>query len=77
MRQELASPPTHQIGIAQHQIRDIARALQRAHVFAAQKQCFCFKRLSALFLAAISSRSADLAHKVHWTLCAKSRFEGA
>ncbi|KXA18001.1 hypothetical protein HMPREF3216_00785 [Gardnerella vaginalis] len=21
------------------------------------------------FLAAISSRSADLAHKVHWTLC--------
>ncbi|KXA17811.1 hypothetical protein HMPREF3216_00987, partial [Gardnerella vaginalis] len=23
----------------------------------------------ALFLTAISSRSADLAHKVHWTLC--------
>ena len=25
----------------------------------------------ALFLMAISSRSADLAHKVHWTLCLK------
>ena len=25
----------------------------------------------ALFLTAISSRSADLAHKVHWTLCLK------
>ncbi|MDK6399416.1 hypothetical protein QP194_24455, partial [Escherichia coli] len=33
--------------------------------------CFCLERLSALFLAAISSRSADLAHKVHWTLCFK------
>ena len=43
----------------------------RANVFAAQKQCFCLERLSALFLAAISSRSADLAHKVHWTLCFK------
>ncbi|EPI50061.1 hypothetical protein HMPREF1577_01279 [Gardnerella pickettii JCP8017A] len=28
-------------------------------------------QLSALFLTAISSRSADLAHKVHWTLCLK------
>ncbi|EPI55286.1 hypothetical protein HMPREF1572_01115 [Gardnerella vaginalis JCP7275] len=26
-------------------------------------------RYGALFLTAISSRSADLAHKVHWTLC--------
>ncbi|WP_155106070.1 hypothetical protein, partial [Gardnerella vaginalis] len=26
---------------------EIARALQRAHVFAAQKQCFCLERLSA------------------------------
>ena len=29
------------------------------------------RRLAALFLTAISSRSADLAHKVHWTLCLK------
>ncbi|MFU0532614.1 hypothetical protein [Gardnerella vaginalis] len=26
---------------------------------------------ATLFLTAISSRSADLAHKVHWTLCIK------
>ena len=26
---------------------------------------------ATLFLTAISSRSADLAHKVHWTLCLK------
>ncbi|PKZ52964.1 hypothetical protein CYJ70_04415 [Gardnerella pickettii] len=53
-----------------------------AHVFAAQKQCFClellsaqnclralrFKRSGRLARAAISSRSADLACKVHWTL---------
>ncbi|RIY21133.1 hypothetical protein CJI53_06940, partial [Bifidobacteriaceae bacterium VN002] len=55
---------------------------KRAHVFAAQKQCFCLELLSApnyLFAlrfkrkgrserTAISSRSADLACKVHWTL---------
>ncbi|KXA17716.1 hypothetical protein HMPREF3216_00998, partial [Gardnerella vaginalis] len=41
VRQELASPHTHQA-------RKTARALQRAHVFAAQKQCFCLERLSAL-----------------------------
>ncbi|RFT36297.1 hypothetical protein CG399_08630, partial [Bifidobacteriaceae bacterium NR015] len=53
-----------------------------AHVFATQKQCFCLEWLSApnyLFAlrskrkgrssrTAISSRSADLACKVHWTL---------
>ena len=71
------------------QVASLAR-INRAHVFAAQKQCFCLellsesrwflahyaarnrrlaRGLSALFLTAISSRSADLAHKVHWTLC--------
>ncbi|PKZ45001.1 hypothetical protein CYJ68_07415 [Gardnerella vaginalis] len=36
--------------------------------------CFQRKRRrsrATLFLTAISSRSADLAHKVHWTLCLK------
>ena len=31
----------------------------------------CSRGLAVLFLAAISSRLADLAHKVHWTLCLK------
>ncbi|KXA18389.1 hypothetical protein HMPREF3216_00553 [Gardnerella vaginalis] len=30
-----------------YKTRQIVRALQRAHVFAAQKQCFCLERLSA------------------------------
>ena len=36
-----------------------------------------FKRKGRSGRTAISSRSADLACKVHWTLHAKSRFEGA